>query len=893
MAFWVFPSLARAGLSSGRFPRAGRDRRGGRRRGSGGLAAAEVLEPKRPFAVDVLAPIPDQSLYSVAGNSVAIDLAGRFDVREVTGTVVAFETNAPVGDRVFFAELFDQPNAAASRTTPVTVDNFLTYVNAGDYDGTIIHRSITNPEPFVIQGGGYVGPVAAANDPPGNVPLPLASRGTIANEPGNSNLRGTLAMAKVDGQVNSATSQWFFNLRDNVDLNSSNGGFTVFGRVLGEVGLTAVDTMALALDYDALPLYGDQALRNLPLWQLDSDLVVRPNNFLRIESVDELADESRLLSYSVATSNGQVATAAIQGGRVVVTPRQGAAGTATITVTARSVVDGSTRSDAFVVTIRAQPTYTTLDAFGLTTLRREDGPGLLFAGETPIFVGGAQASEQTYSSVTFLGAEAVSGVNTILMRRKDTGEYRLWRLDGGWRQQSGGGLPTDRAQLMALEGAFNTDLDGDGDVGVQLTPIESAGQVTLSVNGRGDLFAGDTVVMVGDSAASLGRYSKITFVAAEPIGGVNTILFRSGADYRIWQLDASWRHQASPGLPAALVPALETGFGLDLDGDKHVGPRQNLIDSVGSVSLERNAAGALFAGGMPVMVGTSQATTSAYSSVTFIGAEQVAGRNTILFRRNDSGAYRIWQLDASWVWQASPGLPGAPVDLARLESAFRVDVNGDGQVRELIDGVGSVPLVKNAAGELFAGQSPVIVGDAPASTGRYGSVTFLGAEPVAGVNTILLRRNDTGAYRIWQLDASWIHKSSPGLPTNPAELARLEVAFGIDINGNGEIGGGLIAIDSFGQVALASNTSGELIANGVGVKVGGSPATLSQYASVTFVGAERVDGVNTILVRRKSTGEYRIWQLDDNWNHTLSAALPADPVARSALEQAFATGLTG
>lgn len=127
----------------------------------------------------------------------------------------------------FTVELFEQE-------APLTVQNFLNYVDRGDYAGMIVHR--TEPG-FVVQSGGYRfvpfrGPVALRRDPP------------VANEPGISNTRGTLAMAKFGDDPDSATNQWFINLADNSEnLDEQNGGFTVFGRVLGD-GMDVVDAIA-------------------------------------------------------------------------------------------------------------------------------------------------------------------------------------------------------------------------------------------------------------------------------------------------------------------------------------------------------------------------------------------------------------------------------------------------------------------------------------------------------------------------------------------------------------------------------------------------------------------------------------------------------------------------
>lgn len=114
---------------------------------------------------------------------------------------------------------------------PITCENFLEYVRAGHFDGTIFHRVIPN---FMIQGGGMDEDMQAK-----------PTRAPIKNEAdnGEANARGTLAMART-GVVDSATSQFFINLRDNDFLNhgSRDFGYAVFGRVSD--GMDVVDTIA-------------------------------------------------------------------------------------------------------------------------------------------------------------------------------------------------------------------------------------------------------------------------------------------------------------------------------------------------------------------------------------------------------------------------------------------------------------------------------------------------------------------------------------------------------------------------------------------------------------------------------------------------------------------------
>ncbi len=122
---------------------------------------------------------------------------------------------------------------------PITVQNFLKYVNRGSFTNSFFHRSVAG---FIIQGGGYQftgSPQAIPADPP------------IQNEFNISNTRGTLAMAKLGTNPNSATTQWFFNLADNSgNLDNQNGGFTVFGQIADNAGLAVMDQMAAVSVYN-------------------------------------------------------------------------------------------------------------------------------------------------------------------------------------------------------------------------------------------------------------------------------------------------------------------------------------------------------------------------------------------------------------------------------------------------------------------------------------------------------------------------------------------------------------------------------------------------------------------------------------------------------------------
>jgi peptidyl-prolyl cis-trans isomerase A (cyclophilin A) len=113
---------------------------------------------------------------------------------------------------------------------PKTVENFVQYVKAGHYNGTVFHRVINN---FMIQGGGMT---ADMKEKPTRPPIPLEARNGLNNE------RGTVAMARTS-DPNSATAQFFINVKDNDFLNAARAqdgnGYTVFGKVIS--GMEVVD----------------------------------------------------------------------------------------------------------------------------------------------------------------------------------------------------------------------------------------------------------------------------------------------------------------------------------------------------------------------------------------------------------------------------------------------------------------------------------------------------------------------------------------------------------------------------------------------------------------------------------------------------------------------------
>jgi peptidyl-prolyl cis-trans isomerase A (cyclophilin A) len=193
----------------------------------------------------------------------------------VSATIVEFTVSNGTSIETFKVNLHDE-------TTPVTVANFLQYVNDGDYNNTIIHRTVDN---FVVQGGGakFEGTLP---------PTFFTTRPAIQNEPVFSNVMGTISMAKGNA-VDSATSQWFINLSNNSggssQLDVANGGFTVFGEII-ENGMTTINTIASVPRCDTSPGvkngFNELPMPDYSAIDCTNKLVPGVENFVTVTSID-------------------------------------------------------------------------------------------------------------------------------------------------------------------------------------------------------------------------------------------------------------------------------------------------------------------------------------------------------------------------------------------------------------------------------------------------------------------------------------------------------------------------------------------------------------------------------------------------------------------------------
>jgi cyclophilin family peptidyl-prolyl cis-trans isomerase len=339
------------------------------------ISSLVVLSGSSPLraAPVVSAQIPDQAVYD-ATPATEIDLNTKFNDPTLPANTVRLTTVLGTID----ITLYDQQ-------TPITVDNFLRYIDSGAYIPNDPNFPVPAPiffnravPGFVIQSGGYVS-AQDPTQPPVILPGPVTAFSPIPNEarPDLHNVRGTIAMAKLPDDPDSATSQWFINLIDNsgppTNLDTENGGYTVFGTV-SAAGMTTADAIGALPNYDASLLFG-LAFAQLPLRDFASELP-RLKNLVTIPGI------KRPLVFSATSDHPAIASASVISNDLFV---QGmSAGSANITVTATDA-DGATASQSFDVTVTSTPVHAANISTRLQIASGDDAliGGFIVLGDAP------------------------------------------------------------------------------------------------------------------------------------------------------------------------------------------------------------------------------------------------------------------------------------------------------------------------------------------------------------------------------------------------------------------------------------------------------------------------------------------------------------------------------
>ncbi|MGI8431472.1 MAG: peptidylprolyl isomerase [Chthoniobacterales bacterium] len=442
----------------------------------------------------VTANIADATLFAGAPADV-IELANFFTDPDTSGVRLA-------------TDLGTVNVALYKQATPLTVANFLNYVDSGRYSITdpttlapapiFFHRSVTD---FVVQTGGFL-----ATSSPGDAailrPTAVTAFAPVKNEPGLSNLRGTLAMAKLSNAADSATSQWFINLADNsATLDAQNGGFTVFGKVLGN-GMTVVDAIAALPKFNFGATFDTVPLRNYTQADFDAGTPASPANSVAIPRITRTAP----LTFTAVSNNPALASVSISGTHLLVAPK--APGFATITVTATDV-DGASIAQTFQVTMIDYPARLANLSTRVVVGQNDDAliGGFIILGDAPKRV----AIRALGPGLTSRGVANVLADPTLELH---AGSGALLATNDNWQDAPNeqeiidAGLAPTKAKesviLMTLPATSNGSgytavIRGAGGNGlVEVYDLDSGpGSAILNISTRGNVQTGNNVMIGG------------------------------------------------------------------------------------------------------------------------------------------------------------------------------------------------------------------------------------------------------------------------------------------------------------------------------------------------------------------------------------------------------------
>lgn len=297
----------------------------------------DSLESRQLFAVTVVGAVPDQAVRPNTDNSVfALSSIFKTDnLDDVSGTVVSFPVEYGLGT----GRIKTAINMVLFQSTPLTAQNFLTYITSNKYDNSIVHFSGSG----MIRSGSFTAQPTATPVPPNAA---IANEFTFSpKDDGKVNVRGTVGMYKPDGAPNGAKNEWYINLTDNSEtLDKTNGGYTTFAKLFSG-SLAVADAIA------ALPTTNIDSLA-LPKVPVSGNISggVNVENLVKFSDPQVVADPTKFFTYTISSSDSRIVTATQDSSGNLVLDYGTKTGTATVTVTATDLT-GASVTDTITVNL--------------------------------------------------------------------------------------------------------------------------------------------------------------------------------------------------------------------------------------------------------------------------------------------------------------------------------------------------------------------------------------------------------------------------------------------------------------------------------------------------------------------------------------------------------------
>ncbi|WFU43651.1 NF038122 family metalloprotease [Bradyrhizobium sp. CB82] len=436
--------------------------------------------------------------------------------------------------------------------------------------------------------------------------------------------------------------------------------------------------------------------------------------------------------------------------------------------------------------------------------------------------GGSPVSATGLGGWAIIGAEQTGSGYEVALHSPTGDQYTVWNTDSSGNvvgNATGGVVSGASYALESLETSFHQDLNGDGQIGVVSTVLESLGSTSVVQIGNNyylDPVAGGTgpELKYGGSPVTVSGLGGWTVIGAEQTGSGYEVALHSptGGQYTVWNTDSSGNvvGNATGGVVSGASYALESlepSFHQDLNGDGQTGARSTVIESFGSTSLTELGDNFFLnpvsgGTGPELKYGGSPVSAAALGGWSVIGAEQTGSGYEVALHSSTGDQYTVWSTDSSGnvVGNATGGVvSGTSYALESLEPGFHQDLNGDGQTgasSTVIESFGSTSLVKLGDNFFFnpvsGGTGPELkYGGSPVSAAALGGWAVIGAEQTGRGYEAALHSLTADQYTVWNTDSSGnvVGNATGGVVSGASyALESLEPSFHQDLNGDGATG---------------------------------------------------------------------------------------------------------
>jgi Tryptophan-rich Synechocystis species C-terminal domain len=342
--------------------------------------------------------------------------------------------------------------------------------------------------------------------------------------------------------------------------------------------------------------------------------------------------------------------------------------------------------------------------------------------------------------------------------------------------------------------------------------------------------------------------------------------------------------------------------------DQSVGLLSQVVESAGVTRLV-NVADSYFmyqgsgTSGPRLKVSGSVFMTGQFGAWMPLGAEVVGGNYQVVFKNGSADQWVEWFTDSDGNYQASTGmLSGSSYTMQALEVSFGQDFNGNGMtgpVTTTIESVGATRLVRIADSYFLYNQGTTTgpqlkINGTYASTGQLGSWAPIGAEQVNGNYQIVFQNGVASQYVVWFTDSSGNYQANTAQVSGSSWLVQgLEIGFGQNLNGDGQLGPVTTNIESAGVTRLVQRADSYFMYQGGGtsgpqLKISGAYAAAGQFGAWTPKGAEVVQGNYQLVFKNGNADQYVMWTTDSDGNYlSASAVMTGASAALKALEISF------